>query len=274
MSDTSSISGPACLVDLDGVIYNDETAIPGAAETIAWLRKRGIPHLFLTNTTSRPRSALVEKLGAMGIEAEASRILTPPVAANRWLKRNIDGPVALFVARASEEEFADLEIAPREDPGAGAAVVIGDYSDSWTFAELNRAFRLLMTEPQPRLIALGMTRYWHAAEGLRLDVAPFVVALQHASGIEPTVLGKPARPFFEMALAELGEQPVNTWMIGDDIRGDIDGAQRAGMQAILVQTGKFRPGDLELGIEPAAILQSIAELPDWWDRQLQTSKSD
>ncbi len=264
MSDKTPISGPACLIDLDGVIYNDETAIAGAAETIAWLRKEHIPHLFLTNTTSRPRSALVEKLGGMGIDTEVSRILTPPFAANRWLQQHIDGAVALFVPERTIEEFADVEVADRESTGTVAAVVIGDYSDGWTFGELNRAFRLLMSEPQPKLIALGMTRYWHATEGLTLDVAPFVVALQHASGISPTVLGKPAQPFFDMALAELGSEPANTWMIGDDVRGDIGGAQRAGLRGLLVQTGKFRPGDLDLGIEPDDVLESITGLPAWW----------
>ena len=121
-----------------------------------------------------------------------------------------------------------------------------------------------MTEPSPTLVALGMTRYWHAADGLRLDTAPFVVALQHASGIEPVVVGKPARPFFEMALTELGAVPEATWMIGDDIRGDIGGAQNAGMRGALVQTGKYRPGDLDLAIQPDAVLPSIADLPGWW----------
>ena len=265
MSDSGHGLPPkALLIDLDGVIYEDEVPIAGAAEAVGWIQEQGIPHLFLTNTTSRPRSALVDKLGGMGIQAEASRIVTPPFAANRWLQARVDGPVALFVDDRTVEEFADVELMESTDTGAVGAVVVGDYSDKWSFSELNRAFRLLMTEPSPVLIALGMTRFWHAADGLRLDVAPFVVALQHASGIEPTVIGKPARPFFEMALTELGTEADETWMIGDDIRGDIGGAQRAGMQGVLVQTGKYRQGDLELGIQADAILGSIAELPDWW----------
>jgi HAD superfamily hydrolase (TIGR01458 family) len=143
-------------------------------------------------------------------------------------------------------------------------VVIGDYGERWCFAELNRAFRLLMADPIPKLVALGMTRYWHAANGLRLDTAPFVVALEHASGVAPVVLGKPAKPFFALALAELGTPATQTWMIGDDIRSDIAGAQRAGLRGALVRTGKFRDRDLELGIDPDAVLGSIADLPAWW----------
>ena len=192
--------------------------------------------------------------------------MTPPFAANRWLEDHVDGPVALFVDERTIEEFADVVVTDSADPGPVGAVVIGDYSHRWNFAELNRAFRLLMTEPAPLLIALGMTRYWHAADGLRLDTAPFVVALQHASDIEPTVIGKPAKPFFETALAELGVSAESTWMIGDDIRGDIGGAQMAGLRGVLVQTGKYRQGDLEA--RNPARRRSTVRSPTcpWWQR--------
>ena len=54
------------LFDLDGVIYLGDEVIAGAADTLDWVRSRNIPHLFVTNTTSRPRGALSSKLAAMG----------------------------------------------------------------------------------------------------------------------------------------------------------------------------------------------------------------
>jgi ribonucleotide monophosphatase NagD (HAD superfamily) len=91
-----------------------------------------------------------------------------------------------------------------------------------------------------------------------------VAALREATGIEPAVMGKPARPFFEMALQRLRRPASETLMLGDDIRGDIQGAQAAGIRGILVRTGKFRPADLEVGVEPLAVLDSVADLPRWW----------
>lgn len=76
------------------MLYVGDRAMPGAAEAVAWLRDREIPHLFLTNTTSRPRAALVERLAGFGVETDASRILTPPVAAVRWLREHAPGPPA------------------------------------------------------------------------------------------------------------------------------------------------------------------------------------
>jgi HAD superfamily hydrolase (TIGR01458 family) len=252
------------LIDLDGVLYESDEPVPGAPGAIRWLRENGVPHRFLTNTTSKPRTAIVDKLKRMGIDATDEDILTPPVAAARWLAANTDGPVALFVAPPTVEEFAALELASASDT-AVAAVVVGDYGERWNFVELNRAFRLLMQEPRPVLVALGMTRYWQAEDGLRLDTAPFVSALTSATGIEPVVLGKPARPFFETAMAMLGTAPEDTLMVGDDIQGDIGGAQAAGIAGVLVRTGKFRPADLEGDIRPEFVIGSIAELPDRWE---------
>ena len=253
----------ALLIDLDGVLYESDKPTPGAVATIEWLRDEGVPHKFLTNTTSRSRAAIVEKLSSMQIAVEESDILTPPVAAAEWLSINAAGPAALFIAPATVEEFASLELASPEDT-AVAAVVVGDYGERWTFAELNRAFRLLMIEPRPALVALGMTRYWQAEDGLRLDTGPFVTALSHASGVEPVVLGKPARPFFDAALAMVGTVPGETLMIGDDIQGDVGGARAAGIKGALVRTGKFRDSDLDGDICPDVVFESIADVPARW----------
>ena len=252
------------LIDLDGVLYEGAEPVPGAAGAVGRLRAMSLPHLFLTNTTSRPRAALVERLAAMDVPADVDQILTPPVAAVRWLREHAPGPAALFVPPGTASEFAELPQLPEGAEGGAASVVIGDLGEAWDFRTLNRAFRLLMAEPRPVLVALGMTRYWRGPDGLlRLDVAPFVVGLEHATGCEAVVLGKPAVPFFATALALLGEPAARVAMVGDDIVGDVAGAQKLGIRGVLVRTGKFRPADLERDIRPDAVLASIAELPAW-----------
>jgi phospholysine phosphohistidine inorganic pyrophosphate phosphatase len=254
------------LFDMDGVVYNDERPIAGAAETVEWVQAHGIPHLFLTNTTSKCCAVLSEKLLRLGIRAADTEILTPAAAAAAWLRTAHEGQIALFVRQSARREFAGLPCLPENAEQGAAYVVVGDLGDLWDYRTLNRAFRLLHNNPEAKLIALGMTRYWLASDGLSLDVAPFVAALEHATGREALVFGKPAARFFLAGAERLGLEGSEVLMIGDDVKADVGGAQAAGLKGALVKTGKFHPSDLEGAIRPDAVFDSIADLPSWWNR--------
>ena len=252
------------LIDLDGVIYQDEHIIPGALETLDWIRQKQIPHLFVTNTTSRSRSTLLGKFDRFGFAAELAELMTPIVAAKQYLASQGHRRIAAFVTPDAAREFNEVEMIPTHSQQSVDAVVIGDLGEAWNYQQLNDAFRLLMQEPRPQLIALGMTRYWRGRGGLLLDVAPFVRALECAAACEAVVVGKPAPAFFDAALSELQCSAAQTFMIGDDISSDTDAAQKCGIRAIQVRTGKFREADLNGSIEPFVLLDSIADLPGWW----------
>lgn len=253
------------LFDLDGVFYVGEHLIDGALDTLKWCETQAIPYLFITNTTSRPPQAIVSKLEKFGIHTEVTRIISPPVATVQYLQIHGLQRVSLYIAEETRHLFTDFDII--ESDARVDAVIVGDMGEAWDYATLNRALRQLMQQPPPRLIALGMTRYWQAPDGLRLDAGAFVTAFEYASGIKPIVLGKPAAEFFHTALAQLGVAAANAVMIGDDIRGDIEGAQAAGLHGVLVRTGKFREADLSGQITPDVVIDSIAELPAWWSAQ-------
>ena len=255
----------AILFDLDGVLYEGNSPIEGAASTIDWCHKNKIPHLFLTNTTSISREQLVSKLAGFGIDCQAKDLLTPPVAASQWMSENDIKDIALFVPESTQAEFSQFTLHEQEDDKVDA-VVIGDLGEGWDFATMNRVFRLLLNNPDAALIALGMTRYWRNKGKLQLDVGPIVKAIEYATGRAPRVTGKPAKPFYKAAMSLLHKKKII--MIGDDIHGDIEAAQKAGLKAILVRTGKFTPRDLELGIKPKAIIDSVADLPDWWQTHM------
>jgi len=257
----------ALLFDLDGVLYQGDRVIDGAVETLRWCVHHRIPHLFVTNTSSKPRRALVDRLSSMGLSASAEQIFAPPVAARDYLAAHDATPLALFVREATREDFEGLEVLDDDAEQGAGSVVIGDIGDAWDFPTLNRAFRLLMAEPRPVLIALGMSRYAQGRDGLVLDVAPFIKALEHAADCEAVVMGKPENAFFDAAVRKLGTPAAEVVMIGDDIRGDIGGAQAAGLTGILVRTGKFRRKDLEGDVRPDAVLDSVADLPQWWENR-------
>jgi HAD superfamily hydrolase (TIGR01458 family) len=155
-----------------------------------------------------------------------------------------------------KRDFAELEENEREVD----AVVMGDLGTAFGYEVLNLAFRHVMDGAE--LIALQKNRYWLTAEGLSLDVGPFVAAIEYATGREAYVVGKPAPAFFEEVLGDLGVEATEAAMVGDDIESDIGGAQQAGLAGVLVRTGKYRPDAMRAaGIEPTATVDSIAAVP-------------
>jgi phospholysine phosphohistidine inorganic pyrophosphate phosphatase len=258
----------AILFDLDGVLYEGDQPIPGAADAVNWFIEKDIPHLFLTNTTSKSRDALVTKLSDLDIHSNKENFLTPPVAAQQYLQKNNITNIALFVPEVTAEEFSEFELVANQNISTNEkveAVIIGDLGNQWTFNMMNTIFRLLIENSQAKLIALGMTRYWKTTAGLQLDVGPMIKAFEYATGIDAIVTGNLAIAFFQAAI-NLLDNKNDIVMIGDDIRGDIEASQQAGLKAIQVRTGKFTEADLKLGISPDAILDSVALLPEWWKK--------
>ena len=115
-----------------------------------------------------------------------------------------------------------------------------------------------------KLIALHKGRYFQTESGLKLDSGAFVAALEHATGQNAHIIGKPSASFFEIASSDINAKPDDLIMLGDDLINDIGGAQQAGLHAVLVQTGKFRKDLVEKSsIVPNGIINSVADLPNY-----------
>lgn len=248
----------ACIVDLDGTLYYGGAAIPGAAEAIARLRSASVPVCFATNTTRRPRAALVDRLRGMGIEVRREELHTAPVAAAAWLSARGARRVSLLLAEETFEEFAGFDL----DHDAPDHVVVGDLAEGWSFHVLNRAFRALLAGAA--LVAIHRNRSWDPGIGLQLDAGPFVAALEYAAGVEAVLVGKPSTAFFDTAAQSVGVSRTRVAVVGDSLANDVAGGQRAGCLGVAVRTGSFRADGLAaLERPPDAVLDSIADLPDW-----------
>ena len=146
-----------------------------------------------------------------------------------------------------------------EDIDKPEVIIVGDYED-WDFKKLNQAFQYVMSGS--RILALHMGKYFRVDSGLRIDAGAFVAALEFATNKKAMIVGKPNKMFFESALKDMGLEPKDVVMIGDDLFNDIYGAQELGIPGILVKSGKYHKGMLESSsIIPDGFLESIADLP-------------
>ena len=222
------------LLDLSGVIYVGDRLMPGALDAIDQLHRCKLPIRFITNTTRSTQDSILKKLSGKGFDIPKGQLFTAPQAARTYMDAHGLIPY-LLIHRGLMPEFADY-------PSKGCnAVLVGDAGESFTYAKMNTAFRLLL-DGAP-LFAMGNNRYFKDADGFSLDVGPFVCALEFASSAKATILGKPAPAFFRAAIRDLDCPADEVVMVGDDVEADVNGACAAGLQGILVKTGKYRAGD-------------------------------
>lgn len=254
------------LIDLGGVVYEGKEAVPGSIEAIDRLERNGIALRFLTNTTSRPLSAILAKLHDLGVAASPRQVFTPMMAARTYIVAHDLEPH--FLMQSSLEE--DLQGIPT---GTKPAVIVADARDAFSFRNLNAAFRRIQDGAE--LIALATNRMFVDDDGeLSLDVGAFVAALEYASGRHAIVLGKPSAEFFHLAVADMGLEPAEVAMIGDDAEFDVAAAVKAGLSGILVRTGKWRPDSTDaLEPQPTAVFDDLSAAARWLVAQAEPTAS-
>ena len=255
----------AILLDVEGVLHVSWELVPGASAAVAQLRDAGHRLRFVTNNTTRGRKDLAFELQRIGIDLEEDELQTTPIAAGRALAgRRV---LALTMPRIID----DLKGIELVGDSADAVLIGGadeSYSTNQVFSYMNLARAFAELEAGAELFCLHRNRWWETARGPLLDTGAFVAGLEYAAETEATLIGKPSPLFFQAALDALDADAERSWMIGDDLEADIDGAQKSGLKGVLVRTGKFRQEALDASpIHPDGVLDSIAELPEWLERR-------
>lgn len=209
---------------------------PSSLKHFTRLKQSPLKVRFCTNESQKSLRELVGVLQQLGFDISEEEVTAPAPATCQILKERGLRP-HLLIHEGVRSEFDDIDMS---NPNC---VVIADAGEAFSYQNMNRAFQVLMELENPVLISLGKGRYYKETSGLMLDVGGYMKALEYACGIKAEVVGKPSPEFFKSALQAIGVEAHQAIMIGDDIVGDVGGAQQCGMRALQVRTGKFRPGD-------------------------------
>jgi HAD superfamily hydrolase (TIGR01458 family) len=250
------------LLDIDGVLAVSWEPLPGAIDAIAWLRSNDVPFRLITNTTTKTHSDLAGTLRDAGFDVRDDELITAVVATAEYLRSN-HGGARCFVL-SDGDASADLEGIELSELDDADVVVLGGANEDFTYPTMNRIFARLMAGAT--LVGMHRNLYWRTSDGLELDSGAYITGLEEATGRAAVICGKPTGPYFDAAIAMLGVPRERAIMVGDDIVNDVRGAQVLGIRGVLVQTGKFLPGDLaKVPAAPDDVLATIADLPKLLD---------
>ncbi|EHJ07600.1 TIGR01457 family HAD-type hydrolase [Staphylococcus simiae] len=248
----------AYLIDLDGTMYMGTDEIDGAAQFIDYLNEQQIPHLYVTNNSTKTPEQVTEKLREMNIDAKPEEVVTSALATAEYIAdQQSQASVYMLGGNGLETALteAGIEIKNNEDVDY---VVIG-LDEEVTYNKLaiatlgvRKGATFLSTNPD---VSIPKER------GLLPGNGAITSVVTVSTGVNPKFIGKPEPVIMMKALDILGLDKSEVAMVGDLYETDIMSGINVGMDTIHVQTGVSSLADVQSkDIQPTYSFKDLNEV--------------
>ncbi|MBI5159712.1 HAD-IIA family hydrolase [Candidatus Micrarchaeota archaeon] len=249
------------IFDLDGVVFRGAKAIPGAAETIQFLRGKGVKTIFLTNASMRTRAQVAEKLSKLGISAPIEQVITSSYGTGIFLREKFGAGRVFTVGEnglRDELSQAGFQVCEHENVNF---VVVG-LDREFTYAKLSTAFKAI--RKRALFIAANSNPIHPMEDYLQPGSASMIAAISACVGKQPDyAIGKPNTFLLEIAAKQMQLQASEILVIGDIPEIDILAGNKFNAYTILVLSGVATREQAEKAPaeqKPKLVLDSIADL--------------
>lgn len=224
----------ALLLDMDGVLWRDMEPIGDLPAIMKKIADKGLQTAFVTNNATRTVEQYQEKFRSFGLEIPAEEIHTSAKVAARVLsnKHPKRGNVYVIGERGLREAIQDQGF--QISDSNCLAVVVGLDRDL-TYEKLEIATHLI--RGGAAFIGTNPDRTLPSPNGEVPGAGSILAALEAATDVKPTIIGKPERALLDSALAQLGIQAEQALMVGDRVETDVAAGQKAGCHTALLLSG-------------------------------------
>ena len=258
----------ALIIDMDGVLWHGTQAIPGLVEFFQTLDELQIRYILATNNASLTPEQYVTKLAKMGVTVAQNLILTSGIATALYLSDQVN-PAETRVFVVGEDGATQpllergftltglYEVNNSDKPAQkGADIVVCGKDETLTWAKLATA--TLNIRAGAKFIGTNADTTLPTEHGITHGNGAILAALEVATGVTPTIIGKPEPIIYQQALTLLGVSPDETVALGDRLETDILGAVRTGIRSIMVLTGVSTEADLiDSDYQPTWVMPDI-----------------
>ncbi len=252
----------ALFCDVWGVLRDGRALLPDAVEALSRYRETGGAVCLVSNSPRRGYD-LTERLREMGFPDDAwDAVVTSGDATHAELLSRSPGK-ALRIGTdfdVSLYEGLDLEFTSVEEADFISCTGPDDYwngkpEDYRETLEIALERELVMVCANPDIVVQAGDQLIYCAGA--------IARLYREMGGTSVVSGKPHRPIYALArsaLAEIGRAVPDSriLMVGDGPETDLEGAKRAGIDALFIADG-ILSGDLDAGsFDPEAVTEVLA----------------
>lgn len=232
------------LLDLDGVVYTGQGAVPQAVRALAEARKAGQRLAFVTNNASRSPSAVAAHLTRLGVPATDADVVTSAQATASLIAERVPPGSPVLVAGAMGLRLAlrARGLRPVSVAAERPLAVVQGYAPDMSYGLLAEA--ALAVRAGALFVGANADLTLPSPRGLQPGNGSMLQVIATSTGVQPIVAGKPEPPLHAEAVARTGaKKPL---VVGDRLDTDIEGATRGGADSMLVLTGVSTPRDLVL----------------------------
>lgn len=245
------------LIDMDGVLVHGQRPIPGAAEFIETLKKRGHKFLVLTNNSKYTPKDLCHRLEKAGLDVGQENIFSSAMATAHFVQsQKPEGSAYVVGETGLYQALHDVRYHLTEyNPDV---VIIGEM-ESYSYDKIIAAMQHILNGVP--FIATNPDAAGPSETGMVPACGAIAALIEKASGYSPYFVGKPNPLMMRLGLRHLNEHSENAVMIGDNMETDIRVGLESGMETILVLSGvTTREIIKRFPYRPIQVLNSIADI--------------
>lgn len=248
------------LIDLDGTIYRGNHTIQTGVDFVHRLQEKNIPHLFLTNNTTRTRQMVLEKLNGHGIKTQLDHIYTPVLATRDYLLEknpNIDKIPVYIIGEVGLKEGLLTDPHFYLDTENPKYVIVG-MDTQMTYEKIRVAVKAIRNGA----IFLGTNQDLNLPAGDELlpGNGSQCAMISAASGVEPIYIGKPSPIIVNYALKIIDLPKEDVVMVGDNYDTDIMTGINYQMDTLLTLTGVTKKEEVaDKSAPPTHVVSNLGE---------------
>lgn len=248
------------IVDLDGTVYRGGSMIPGADRGLAALREAGYTLRFVSNSPTSPPKAYARKLQGMGVDADASQVVSSGAVTTVTLDERHAGDAVFVVGSAGlRDQLREGGVELVDDPAAGD-VLLASWDPGFGYGDMVEVLQLPDGVP---FYGTDPDRTYPTEDGgIGPGSGAIIGALEAVINREPDrIFGKPSQVLFDQALGGLDVDPAECLVVGDRLSTDVEMGERAGARTVLVRSGVTDDRALaESDVQPDAVVNSLADV--------------
>ena len=227
----------ALLLDLDGVVYIGQDAVPGVIGALNDAHsKYGVALTCVTNNAARSSAAVAQHLTELGLKVDTDDVVTSAQAGAAELAKLLPAGSSVFVCGSRDlmREVELVGLVPSQEFDQEHDAVVNGYWPDMPWRMLGQAAGIISSGVP--WVATNMDLTIPTKFGTSPGNGSMVNALIHATGRRPNVIaGKPEKPLMLASIERTkAKKPI---VVGDRLDTDILGANNVGIDSLLVLSG-------------------------------------